>query len=211
MTSNVVATEITRSITAADMRAFWQWLALELASTTAGIKPATILSFVNTRHLPALTIWRCVKDDLLTNGHLSFRIMKERPDRECAFFYQTAAMQACIMQPQQRLFLESQGYPVKQGLTACLTKLQARFADGCPHEIGIFLGIPLHDVLGFMGMSTLPRTGCYEWCTYGNPTISLQQMARFRSERQRVSALLERGCEARQLMYRREACTALCC
>lgn len=57
-----------------------------------------------------------------------------------------------------------------------------------PHEIGLALGYPVKDVLGFMGLNQLPCTGCFGWRVYGDPTPSRQashsyQVARTHAER----------------------------
>ncbi len=42
-----------------------------------------------------------------------------------------------------------------------------------PHEIGLALGYPVKDVLGYMGLQSLTCTGCCGWRIYGDPTPSL--------------------------------------
>jgi hypothetical protein len=48
-------------------------------------------------------------------------------------------------------FLVSLGYPIDSALPAVLQHLQDQFSrPAFPHEVGLFLGYPLEDVLGFV-------------------------------------------------------------
>lgn len=61
-----------------------------------------------------------------------------------------------------------------------------------PHEIGLALGYPIKDVLGFMGLNELPCTGCFGWRAYGDPKPSYQASASYQAARQyaqRVASL----------------------
>lgn len=52
-----------------------------------------------------------------------------------------------------------------------------------PHEIGLCLGYPLKDVLGFMGLLNLPCTGHCGWRVFGRPEDSLRRSRRYRQAR----------------------------
>ena len=66
--------------------------------------------------------------------------------------YRPAMLEWELAAPQAAAMLEQLGYPMEENLRAKLNRLQARFAEGggFPHEIGLFLGYPPGDVLGFM-------------------------------------------------------------
>ncbi len=69
--------------------------------------------------------------------------------------------------------------------------LEHRYATrGCPHEIGIFLGIPLKDV---MGLSSLENTKCGMWRVYGDPAASERMMDEYRSAKSAISGRLFAG------------------
>ncbi|QQO10342.1 DUF3793 family protein [Breznakiella homolactica] len=62
-------------------------------------------------------------------------------------------------------------YPVDSGITACLEELNRRFniSGNIPHEVGIFLGYPLEDVIDFIrgNKKAHPCKGC--WKVYHRP------------------------------------------
>ena len=60
-----------------------------------------------------------------------------------------------------------------------------------PHEIGIFLGYPLKDVVGFMGYGKYQFCKTRYWRVYGDESISDAVYDRFISDRAKIKSLLE--------------------
>ena len=90
-------------------------------------------------------------------------------------------------------FLQGCGYE-SGSIEYVFEVLERRYAaSGCPPEIGIFLGIPLKDVKGFMGLSSLENTKCGMWRVYGNPAASERRMDEYRSAKSKVSGRLFAG------------------
>lgn len=176
-----------------DTDRFIEWLATELAPTIIGSKPATVLSFRDSAFQAALTIWRQHGCDALKKTLVQFLPLRYGPNLETVLFYQTDALQQCITDDQHKSFLRELGYPVDESLDICLALLRERFSHSCPHEVGVLLGIPLKDVLGFMDRTDLPLTCRKEWCVYGNPDASLAAMGRFADDKSYVSYLIARG------------------
>ncbi|SEP35363.1 DUF3793 family protein [Propionispora vibrioides] len=172
---------------------FLRWLAVELAPTLCGSKPSTILSLINTKSQQALSLWREYGKAVFCDAGVRTLSLRSFADRECVLFYRPDTLLWCINRPAYRAFLENLGYPVEQGSEACLAVLKARFHQCCPHEIGVFLGIPLKDVLGFMGMISLRETCRRDWCIYGNPEESIAVIERFAQDRTHVERLLAIG------------------
>jgi hypothetical protein len=87
--------------------------------------------------------------------------------------------------------LARRGYREPANLAATLAQLQGRVrAASFPHEIGIFLGYPLKDVLAFMGEIDLPFACQGPWKIYGNPRQSLELAACYRQCRCRMALRL---------------------
>ncbi len=69
--------------------------------------------------------------------------------------------------------LKQLGYDYKN-VDEALWYLQKRMqGTGFPHEIGFFLGYPIKDVYGFMGLCDLPVSGNGPWKMYGKVESSL--------------------------------------
>lgn len=176
-----------------DVARFIEWLAMELAPTLLGSKPATVLTFRDSTHQAALAVWRQCGCAIFRNALLRCLTLRCSANRETVLFYRPDVLQQCIAADEHRHFLEGLGYPVSQGADACLALLCERFSRSCPHEVGVLLGIPLKDVLGFMDRSSLPLTCRKEWCVYGDPAISLAAMGKFAGDKVFVSCLLAEG------------------
>ena len=174
-------------------KSFARWLVLELAATIYGHKPATILSLQDRPQMPWYSLWEKCGDNIIARTRLKYKILRETPVSKVIFFYHPENLEKCIAQSGHRDFLAERGYPVGQGLERCLALLQQRFQQGCPHEVGLLLGIPLKDVLGFMGLNPSPLTCTGLWCVYGEPSCSLALMEGFVADRKRVIELLGRG------------------
>ena len=59
-----------------------------------------------------------------------------------------------------------------------------------PDEIGLALGYPIKDVLGYMGMVSLPCTGVCGWRVYGDLKPSLQMSLNFEQAKQQAAAVM---------------------
>ncbi|MBP2657376.1 MAG: hypothetical protein H6Q69_408 [Firmicutes bacterium] len=170
-----------------------EWLTVELAPILLGSKPATILSLANSKSSQLLTIWRKCGSELVANSMIRFLRMRQSETKEIILFYRTDILDQYLKDSQNKCFLEGLGYCVEAGVDRCLSLLQMRYRTYCPHEIGIFLGIPLKDVLGFMDKTDLPLTYKGAWYVYGDPNESRSIMEKFTADRFYISFLLTRG------------------
>ncbi|MDD4602034.1 hypothetical protein SDC9_11490 [bioreactor metagenome] len=177
-----------------------EWLVENLASTIVGNKPSTILTMADTRTLPLLTIWRCAGLSVLSGMIIHFKILSKSAKKETVLFYREDILTNCINDRGNRSFLQTMGYPVDSGLHACLEVLEERFQGCCPHEVGVLLGIPLKDVLGFMQVSDLPLTCRRHWCIYGNPEESLAIMQQYLNDQSYVCRLMAKGLPPYQIL-----------
>lgn len=122
--------------------------------------------------------------------------------RALLYVYRPALLRACLKNPGTVAFLRRFGYPAFTSdgdLAAALSHLRRRLAadDGFPHEIGVFLGYPLHDIEGFIryGGHGCKCRGC--WAVYSHEEEARQTFAVYRdctrslSERVRAGHTIE--------------------
>ncbi len=172
---------------------FANWLALQLAPTLLGSKNGTLLSLQDMPGQPLLSEWRQNGAALLASGVVAYLPLKSLPTRETVLFYRPDRLQRLFRQPRTREFLARRGYPVQQGLAAMLRYLQQRFQHCCPHEIGLFLGIPLKDVIGFIE-ARCPLEDCATpWKVFGCQETSLRLWRRFVADQLQIGQLLRYG------------------
>ena len=61
------------------------------------------------------------------------------------------------------------GYSNKEDINNYLYMLKNRYKEfNCPHELGIFLGFPLNDVMDFMNCKNKKCLSCGYWLVYND-------------------------------------------
>lgn len=179
---------------------FAKWLALELAPTIFGNKPATVLSLANTSSMPLFSMWQKYGQSVVEGSAVKKFTLRETAKSLTILFYHPESLTKCMEESSHKIFLHRCGYRPDAGLEQCLELLRKRYQHTCPHEIGLLLGIPLKDVLGFMGLSHLPLTCKGMWKIYGEPECSLSAMRCFLEDRRRVEEQLNLGKAPQQVL-----------
>ena len=166
------------------------WLAVELAPTLAGEKEATILCLRDNRQRALWTWWRRHHWSVLKGLPLQWRVLRLWDNGAVLFFFRPEVLEACFRRAEHAALLHYCGYDPGATLATQLDRLTMRFRQEVPHEMGLFLGIPLKDVLGFMGLSQEGRSGGGLWHVYGDPKPSLERMQRWERLKERAKELL---------------------
>ena len=123
--------------------------------------------------------------------------IKESKHRAKILFYHRSALDNWLADQQRLKILQELGYPGEYSLATYLNCLVAKLrryeADNgdFPHELGIFLGYPLKDVLGFMDYVNLDFTEQSEWKIYGNRAVSLAREKEFSAARAAFAELVD--------------------
>ena len=97
------------------------------------------------------------------------------------YVYRPSRLRADLSCKEAAALLEKIGYTVDHP-ERCVTQLMSRLSEWeeFPHEIGLFLGYPPEDVLGFIenGAKKAKHVGC--WKVYGDETKAKVTFARFK-------------------------------
>lgn len=160
------------------------FLALETAEVIAGEKPANLISIVNRRRPCGRNpygLWKQWGATVLAGSGLSVCELADQDDAILLLIYRRDALADLMGKSAVRALLKRAGYDDPAGLDELLSILVSRIAGGSfPHEIGIFLGYPLKDVAGFMGIAPIPFACQGPWKIYGDPEKSLKLAETFR-------------------------------
>jgi hypothetical protein len=94
---------------------------------------------------------------------------------------------------ENRWFLFKLGYYEQRSNKHLVDQLVSRLRsqDDFPHEIGLFLGYPLNDVLGFMGYSDKPLVKTKGWRMYGDIRNSEELYNRITSVKKEIRNYVE--------------------
>ncbi len=141
--------------------------AYKAAPTLSRIKPSTLVSFsVKNRNL--YTLWDNYKEDIVNSLGLCYFELKKTDDWVLVLFYDHDMLDEVTSNKTNQAFLRRMGYDSALTLAKRLNFLRERFQMMCPHEIGIFLGIPIKDVCSFIKHKGENFLICKYWKVYHN-------------------------------------------
>ncbi|MGN1022261.1 MAG: DUF3793 family protein [Lachnospiraceae bacterium] len=150
------------------------------APTLAGMKAGSIfnVSFADEKTLHAWV--RGLNQNLCFAG-LVLVPLKEKEGNALILLFRISQLGTILEEEKVREFLSRDGYP-GGGVFADLAHLRARMAQVTgefPHEIGIFLGYPLCDVVGFIEHQGRDCKLCGTWKVYGDEQAAAACFARY--------------------------------
>ncbi|WP_300347294.1 DUF3793 family protein [uncultured Oscillibacter sp.] len=183
----MVSQDISRTVEAVLVR--------QCAPTLAGMKPGSIFCF---NHSP-LEVSRqkvCQWNKQLAPFGLTVQILLERPSSSSVivFVYRHNRLEQMLSDDAYQSFLAQAGYE-RTNLDDLLEQLAQRLRTQpeFPHEIGVFLGYPLRDVIGFIENHGRNFTCCGFWKSYGDPAEMQVCFACYRRCIQTYVAMFEQG------------------
>ena len=164
-------------------RCFEEMLVELCAPTLCGIKPGNLFRYCpanKNRARAGLAYW----NGILSSLGLSVRILKECSNTGAllVFVFRIGWLERILQEKEVKEFLQSEGYNVNSGVDGILGQLSERLCleKEFPHEIGVFLGYPLTDVLGFIRNRGENYTCCGYWKSYGDPAIARRRFRLYR-------------------------------
>ncbi len=152
------------------------------APALCGIKPACLFSMNGKNYASGfekLHQWR----PYFSKDQTFFVPLKKSDGRFLFFVYDKNLLEEVCMNRQNALYLAGKGYPVQKGFAAVLAELLYRLAVSrdFPHEVGLFLGYPLEDVVGFELQGAKGSKYSGTWKVYGNLEDALHRMNMYKT------------------------------
>ena len=174
-----------------------RFLLVKTAAVRRGVKPAELLrvrhcySGVNSEGL-RVCLYR---SDIYVILGLDYVELKVEAESSLVLFYDPAALERTLAEKSGRRWLARLGYGRDWTTAEMLEELKRRAATcRIPHEVGLFIGYPLKDVVGFM--ERIPSTPLHNatcWRVYGNADESLRRMSAYRREEASANEALDRA------------------
>lgn len=154
-------------------------LAYHCAPALAGIKPSNII-FVKKSEAPGLKTRIAELNILLNSKNIHLEVLHECETRIVLMVYRKDVLSKHLRKPEIREFLLSYGYHEMSSLENDISHLREKLKeDAFPHEIGVFLGYPLCDIIGYINKQECLHTG--DWKVYANVEESKALFERFRA------------------------------
>ena len=173
-------------------RDFEALLIEQCAPALAGIKPANLFRYQAKEQAAFRQELLRVARELAPFG-LAIRILKTCPQTGASliYLYRAEWLRRILAEPEHLKFRRENGYTTERGCSGLLEQLSGRLCleQEFPHEIGVFLGYPLEDVVGFIEHRGRNFTCCGHWKAYGDPE---EAQRRFEAYRQCTAAYIER-------------------
>ena len=172
---------------------FCEKLAFHTAPTLLGIKCGSLIS-LETDKFSLDTQAQLFNRKAAVKG-LVTKILCSCGSRTLLFVYNEKLMKKCLSNQQAQTILKQYGYPENVSIDECLDILSERIrsSGGFPHEIGIFLGYPLEDVLGFIENKGENFKLCGCWKVYGCEESARRTFANYEKCRRFLCRKLDEG------------------
>ena len=150
------------------------------APTLAGLKTANMFNY---KFSSKDTLQQELEEgnQSLNKKGVYVEILKIVDNRALIYVYRRKRLQRDLEKEGVLKLLEQYGYS-SCNLFECLEFLKTRLQeyDCFPHEIGVFLDYPLHDVIGFIEQGGKNCKCCGIWKVYSNECETKQLFARFK-------------------------------
>lgn len=175
------------------------YLITHCAPTLANIKTASLFTYEYKSQLELETHLGQLNTELNFKG-VYVELLRVNRNRALIWVYRKSQMEEELKKETVQKLLGNYGY-TQWEIRAVITYLKTRFInqDSFPHEIGIFLGYPLADVIGFIenaGQNS-KCTGC--WKVYCNECEAIRLFTLYKKCRVVYEKLFLRGKSIMQL------------
>lgn len=163
-------------------RSFACDLATLCAPTLAGLKPASLFRYQPTPGQDAAAMAAAWHAALVARG-VTVRVLKQCPRTGAVlvYVYRPTRVAKLLADPRTLDFLAGEGYRTGTA-DELLDQLTDRLCceGDFPHEIGVFLGYPLADVIGFIQNRGKNFTVCGYWKVYTDPASAQAEFDRYK-------------------------------
>ena len=184
-------------------RSFEAVLVEQCATTLAGVKPASLFRYQGADQRQSREAAARWAKELAPYG-ITVRILKVCPQTGACliYLYRAGWLRSILSEPSNRAFLARQGYQTDQDCPGLLRQLSRRLCleREFPHEIGVFLGYPLEDVIGFCRHKGESCKLCGYWKVYGDVESARKSFALFDRCRELLFSHLLSGAPLQELV-----------
>lgn len=176
-----------------------QFLIEYCSPTLAGLKTANLCN-CPAHSLEELNMHLCRINNLLNKKDVYLEVLNSKNGRALIYVYRKSKITQELTNQNILDFLRAYGYNCGS-FTYCIERLKKRFAcsDIFPHEIGVFLGYPLKDVIGFIENEGKNSKCSGLWKVYSDEYKAMQLFERYNKCRKVYMKLFAGGRSIMQL------------
>lgn len=181
-------------------RKLWELLANQCAPVLTDVKPSNLLILTKEEEQIFLEM------DLPEGVHSLCLYRGEK--KSTWFLYRKDSLEAVLIWPQAQEFLQNYGYQAEDSTLeeklGCLTERFTAYKEAkmdFPHEMGVFLGYPLHDVKGFIEHRGQNYICSGYWKVYQNEKKAKKTFQLYQTVRDAVLEMISSGGDLYQFCY----------
>ncbi|SNS18935.1 Protein of unknown function [Anaerovirgula multivorans] len=170
---------------------FIRWVVELLGPVLLGVKPSEIMSFPGKDRV---SIRRKEEVKAIINRSSKVNFAEFDINNGCSkiFFYNLESLDYTLREFVNLKFLKTLHYPQEYEIHTYLDYIVEKMKRGeTPHEIGVFLGYPLKDVIGFIGHPSLRLTKTNGWRVYGDPRLSDEKHRKIQDAKKQIKNMLQ--------------------
>ncbi len=168
---------------------FLRFMEFRLAPVTAGVKPAELITLCAGGGYTPYELWTREGPGLIEKQGLEFRYLRNKDECACIIAFRRAILQDALVEEEAAKELATAGYERGWNLEQNIDELASRFETSCPHESGLFLGIPSRDVRTFIEQKGKNYLFEGYWKVYHNPERAKRTFHLWDEERNRIARL----------------------
>ncbi|KOA18192.1 hypothetical protein CLHOM_30700 [Clostridium homopropionicum DSM 5847] len=166
-----------------------------VAPVIAKYKPSYLFIFHNQGKRKLYDFWEKYKYSIGKELNIKYFELKKEEYSSAVLFYDKNQMDNILKEDKYIYFLAAHGYKVGISLEEVFITLKERYAKFCPHEMGLFLGYPLEDVLDFMENPNKEALIFGYWKVYHNAEKAQDTFKKYDEIKMKVINLINEGVE----------------
>ena len=162
-----------------------------LGAVILGSKPAEIINVPGSKEEKKIKLSQ-IEAFFSNCSRITYRIITTHDGGKRVLFINEKSMEKVLVNKRCINFLKFVGYSSDYELNDYMNELVFRLqSEEFPHEIGVFLGYPLKDVLGFMGYGKNELVEVKNWRIYGDKEISYEVYNNFMRDKAIMKEMIE--------------------
>lgn len=184
-----------------DLEYLFSVIMCNAAPTINNHKTSSLINFRNNNR-NINNIWQKYKNEVKEKLDVDYFELKKDETNSVVLFYNKEKMLLSISNDKNMEFLKRFGYHENMDIQQCLWLLSKRFQCMCPHEIGVFLGYPIEDVVSFVDC---PNTKCKMtgyWKVYHDIDKAKVIFDKYDEIKNTIMTLLIKGIKPTELLIR---------
>ncbi|SFD13845.1 DUF3793 family protein [Clostridium uliginosum] len=167
----------------------------------AGVKPASTMTLKKTGENLCYK-WNKFGRAFVKSIDLEFIELRESDESIIIMLYNKELLESSIFKKEHKMFLTKLGYDENDDIYIYLDKLKVRYdLYHCPHELGLFLGIPIRDVKDFMECTKKKCLLCGYWKVYNDCNKAKKIFCQYDEIKEHTLSQILDGSNSRDLAF----------